>query len=502
MTIIPLPNNLKLLSGNYTDQSRLITFGPHVQPELADLLCQYLQGDIASPDSATCREATVFLKVENPGEEFAMGINEAYALSILPECINLNAKTNSGLARGIQALRQLATQGFPCCEIEDEPAFQWRGLHLDVSRHFFSVKEVCHFIDVLALHRLNVCHLHLTDDQGWRIEIKQFPKLTSVGSKRSCTLIGHLRNRPRRYDDQAHSGFFTQDDIREIVEFASQRHVLLVPEIDMPGHMQAAITAYPEWGCTDQTIEPRCHWGISQHILNTETTTVSAMCAILDEVIALFPGQYVHIGGDEAVKHQWSESRRTQDLMAERGLRDEQELQSWFIQQIADHLQTQGRKMIGWEEIMEGGVAEGAVVMSWRGEDAGAKAANSGHDVVMAPQQYVYFDHYQAEPVEDEPLAIGGLTTTEKVYGYPPIPAEVEASSRHHVLGAQGQLWTEYIPDLQLLFYMTYPRACALAEVLWTKEEKRYFQDFLKRLTGHRHLLATQGIHSHPEPAE
>lgn len=433
--------------------------------------------------------------------------SEEYTLQTTQTAVCLTAATGEGLARGIQTLRQLLPAEifcntpvncdwtFPGVAITDRPALRWRGLHLDVSRHFFTVEEVCRFIDLLALHRMNVFHWHLTDDQGWRIEIKRYPKLTQVGGFRDQTLVGHDLHRPRRYDAVRYGGFYTQDEIREVVRFAQRRRVRVVPEIDLPGHMQAAISAYPELGNRQQALRPRCHWGISQHILNAEDATIEFLCNVLDEVMDLFPGRFLHIGGDEALKHEWSENARIQQLMLERNLHDEHELQGWFIGRVAGHIASRGRRCIGWDEILEGGLAAGAAVMSWRGEDGGIAAARQHHDVVFATNSHTYFDHYQDYPESEQPLAIGGMLPLSKVYSYQPVPAALRGEMEHHVLGAQGQLWTEYIPDMRHLEYMTYPRACALAEALWLPTPEKKYPDFRRRLTAHRQRLQALRVH-------
>jgi hexosaminidase len=438
--------------------------------------------------------------------------DESYTLVVSPSGIRAEAPYASGLARAIQTLRQLlppASLGaahrpgpwpVPAVRIADRPRFAWRGLHLDVARHFFGVADVCRFIDLLALHRGNRLHLHLTDDQGWRVESVRYPRLAEVASRRSMTLVGHDRERPRRYDDRPHGGFYTQGEVRELVAYAARRHVALLPEIDMPGHMQAAIAAYPELGNLPMTPAPRCHWGISQHILNVEPATLEFACNVLGEICDLFPSRLIHVGGDEAAKHEWSESPRVQARMAELGLTDEHHLQSWFIGKLGAFLQQRGRCLIGWDEILEGGLPAGAAVMSWRGEQGGVAAALAGHNVVMTPSSHTYFDHFQSEPTGEEPLAIGGLTTTAHVYAYEPIPAALPAERHHLVLGTQGQLWAEYIGTRDHLDYMTYPRACALAEVAWLPRERKCYRDFLARLAVHRERLRALGVNAHPLP--
>lgn len=427
--------------------------------------------------------------------------DESYSIEITSQKCILISATEEGLVRAIMTFRQLLPkeifseitfESFEWeirgCSISDSPRFGWRGMHLDVARHFMTKEEVCSFIDKIALYKFNRFHFHLTEDQGWRIEIKKYPLLTEIGSERESTLMGHLEDKPKRYDEKPHSGVYSQEDIREIVAFASVREIIIVPEIDMPGHMQAAISAYPQLGCTDMTLKPLCHWGISQHILNVEESTITFMTDVLDEVIDLFPGDYIHIGGDEAPKYEWEEQRRIQDRMIELGINSEDELQSWFISRMAAHIQGKGRKVIGWDEILEGGLAEGAAVMSWRGEEGGLEAAALDHPVVMTPQSHVYFDHYQGKK-EKEPLAIGGFLPLEKVYSYEPIPQQMPEDQHHLVLGSQGQLWTEYMKDYAHVEYMAFPRACALAEILWIDSDARDFQSFERRIETHREIM-------------
>lgn len=511
--LVPRPQSMTRCPGQLVISSTsTITWRGDGAEAVAELLADYLRPAMSFP--LTVDEGsggTLHLEASGVGIPDDAGfVDERYALNIDDTAASLTAPNATGLARGIQTLRQLFPAAvmsqevqsiewaLPALKIEDAPRFRWRGQHLDVCRYFFSVAEVCAFIDLLALHRLNICHLHLTEDQGWRIEIKKYPRLTEVGSIRESTLIGHHRERPRRYDQQPYGGFYTQDDIRTIVDFAARRHITLVPEIDMPGHMVAAITAYPELGNFKTENRVRCHWGISQSVLNVEAATVAFMKDVLTEVMDLFPGRFIHIGGDEAPKFEWSESERAQRRMAELGLKSENELQSWFIRQMARHIEDAGRRLIGWDEIMEGGLASGAAVMSWRGEKGGLEAANQDHDVVMAPQQSVYFDYYQAEPKSEEPLAIGGYTPLEKVYSYEPIPEAMPEDKRSHVLGSQGQLWTEYMPTMAHVEYMGFPRICALAEVLWLDAEQKDYDDFSKRLERHLQRLNMLGVNAHP----
>ncbi len=361
--------------------------------------------------------------------------------------------------------------------INDSPKFNWRGLHLDVSRHFYSVEEVKHFIDLMALYKFNKFHWHLTDDQGWRIEIKQFPKLTKIGAWRDSTLVGHYNDVPRVYEKRQTGGFYTQEQIKEVVEYASKRFISVIPEIEMPGHSRAALAAYPEYSCTGKQQPVPGLWGVFDDIFCSKPETIEFLKKILDEVIPLFPSEYVHIGGDEAPKIRWHECSKCQKTIQENKLKDEHELQSYFIRQMDSYLTSKGKKLIGWDEILEGGLSPNATVMSWRGEEGGIEAAKQKHYVVMSPSGYCYFDHYQSGR-ENEPIAIGGFLPLEKVYQFNPIPKGLTSEEEQYILGGQANLWTEYIQDMEKLEYMTYPRALALAQGLWCREQKPSFENF------------------------
>ena len=516
--IIPRPLRLTTTGGSYTlAQADPITFHGPGSEDLALLLAEYLRPATGMEFPVVSSEAPAGCGIHvvtrtNPPPDDAGFQEEDYTCRVSETGIVLDAQTPAGLARAIQTFRQILPVKIfskslepgpwpvPCLSIDDKPRFRWRGMHLDVARHFFSVEAVCRFIDLAALHRFNVCHLHLTDDQGWRLEIKKYPRLTEVGAWRSQTLLGHEYDRPRRYDARPYGGFFSQEEMKTIIAFAARRQVTIVPEIEMPGHAQAVIAAYPELGCKPSGVEVRCHWGISQHVLNVEDSTVAFFKDVLDEVIELFPSKFIHIGGDEAPKSEWGESPSVQFRMAERGISSENELQSWFVRQMLEHLATRGRRLIGWDEILEGGLPDGASVMSWRGEEGGRKAAEAGHDVVMAPYQWVYFDHHQAEPIREEPIGFEGTITTEHVYAYEPVPSAFPEGCAGRILGAQGQLWSEYIPTVEHLDYMAFPRACALAEVLWLPKEELKYSRFLADLACHRGRLAGLGVRPHPRP--
>lgn len=370
------------------------------------------------------------------------------------------------------------------CEIADMPRFQWRGLHLDVSRHFFTVEEVKRFIDLMSLYKFNKFHWHLTDDQGWRIEIDKFPLLTEVGGYRDSTIIGHYNDSPRLWDNKRYGGYYTQEQIKEVVEYAGARYIDVVPEIEMPGHSRAALAAYPHLSCSGEKLPVPGLWGVFDDIYCSKEESIQFMKDVLSEVIELFPGEYVHIGGDEAPKRRWKECDACQQVIKKNNLHNEHELQSYFIRQIDEFLTSKGKKLIGWDEILEGGLSPNAAVMSWRGEKGGLEAARLEHEVVMTPTTYCYFDYYQSSTGK-EPLAIGGYLPLEKVYQFDPIPEGLPEDNYRYILGGQANLWTEYIPDMNHLEYMTYPRALALAQSVWCIEKPKY-DVFLRTVVDHQ----------------
>lgn len=431
---------------------------------------------------------------------------EAYQLIVEKDGITIRAGHSQGAFYGVQTLLQLLPPAIyskdqllklpisiPSVEVEDSPRFAYRGMHLDVGRHFYGPQEVKRFIDLLALHKYNTFHWHLTEDQGWRIEIKKYPKLTEVGGFRKETLVGHYSDQPHQFDGKPYGGFYTQEEVKEIIAYAQDRFITIIPEIELPGHAQAAIAAYPELGCKEEKLEVMTLWGVSENVYCPTEYTFNFLEDVIDEVTQLFPSEYFHIGGDECPKKQWEESAFCQQLIREQGLKDEFELQSYFIKRVEKMLTARGKRLIGWDEILEGGLAPNATVMSWRGIAGGIEAAKEGHDVIMTPTSHCYLDYYQSQN-EDEPLAIGGYLPIEKVYEFEPIPADLPADKQHHIIGAQANIWTEYIPNQAQLDYMTYPRACAMAEVLWSRKEQRNFQDFSGRLIEHFPRLNAYGV--------
>jgi hexosaminidase len=421
-----------------------------------------------------------------------------YELTVNQAGVTIMAPSPDGLFYGMQSFIQLLPQTaevstIPYLAISDHPRFPYRGLHLDVSRHFFPVSFVKQYIDWLAFHKFNYFHWHLTDDQGWRIEIKKFPELQRIASQRKETLIGHGGN-PKDYDGTPYGGYYTQDEIREVVQYAAERYVTILPEIEMPGHALAALAAYPSLGCTGGPYEVGTKWGVFKEVFCAgKDETFTFLQEVLDEVIPLFPGPYVHVGGDECPKDSWKLCKNCQRRIKAEKLKDENELQSYFIRRMETYLNSKGKRLIGWNEILEGGLAPNATVMSWQGEAGGIAAAKEQHDVIMTPGGWVYFDQYQ-DTTGQEPLAIGGFISVSKVYAYEPVPPVLDADEARHILGAQANLWTEYVATPEHAAYMVWPRACALAEVLWSPKEGRTYDDFLVRLQPHLGRLQQMGI--------
>ncbi len=460
--------------------------------QLKDLLETATWFELPVVSKATAQDTAVSLvlaplsQTQNP---------EAYSLVVTPSKVEITAATEQGLFYGIQSLRQLLpaeieykdpsflprtmTWEIPAVEIFDEPRFGYRGMHLDVARHFQPIEFVKEYIDLIAMHKMNRFHWHLTDDQGWRIEIKKYPKLTEVGAWRDSTSVGRAVD--KKYDSKKHGGFFTQDEVKEVVAYAKTKYVTVIPEIELPGHSSAALAAYPELGCFDKAYKVQSTWGIFEDIFCPKEETFTFLENVFDEVLDLFPSEYIHVGGDEAPKKQWKESDIAQSVIKREGLKDELELQSYFVQRIERYLNSKGRQIIGWDEILEGGLAPRATVMSWREEKGGIEAAKLNHDVIMTPWSTNYFDHYQAD-MADEPLAIGFFTPLTQVYNYEPIPKELTEEEGKYVLGSQGNLWAEFIHSPEKIEYMVLPRMTALSEVLWTPKADKDWFSFWGRL--------------------
>ena len=507
--VIPVPVSFERHSGRFTLPETCIISCPEGHPDWL-MAAEYL--------AATLRQATGYsVSVRTDGDPNAtillkadagkVSPPEGYVLAVDSKQIRITAAHPAGAFYGIQTLRQLFPPAIyaaapqkdvswevTACTISDAPRFGWRGLHLDVGRHWFPVSFIKRYIDLLALHKMNRFHWHLTDDQGWRIEIKKYPRLQSIGACRNQTLIGHYGDAPARYDNAEYCHYYTQEEVKEVVEYARQRFVTVVPEIEMPGHAMAALTAYPELGCTGGPYEVQGTWGVHKEVFCAGNDAVlSFINDVFDEICPLFPGEYVHVGGDECPKDRWQSCEKCQAKIRMEGLKDEHELQSWLITEAGKMLTRHGKKMIGWDEILEGGLPKGATVMSWRGTEGGIAAARSGHDAVMTPGSHCYFDYYQSDPA-NEPLAIGGMLRIEKVYGYEPVPEELSESEAAHIIGVQGNVWTEYISEASKVEYMVFPRACALAEVAWSPKSRRQWDDFRQRLPRHFERLEALGV--------
>lgn len=402
--------------------------------------------------------------------------------------------------------KKLNAYDFASMIIEDTPRFGYRGMMLDVSRHFMPLSFIKKFIDLIAMHKMNTFHWHLTDDQGWRIEIKKYPKLTSIGSKRTETVAGHVLKSPvslriwkdvQEYDGIPHEGYYTQEEIKEVVAYASERFITIIPEIDLPGHTSSLIAAYPEYGSSDKNIGVKTIWGIQEDIIKPNENTFNFLKDVFTEIADLFPSKYIHIGGDEANKKQWIESEEVQEIIKNLELEDEAQLQSYFISRMEKILNSLDKKIIGWDEIIEGGLNPNATIMSWRGVEGGITAAKAGNYAIMTPTSHCYFDYYQRKS-NDEPLAIGGFTPLQKVYEFEPIPKELDLNQSSKILGAQGNLWTEFIKTPEQVEYMTVPRMTALSEVVWSKRKVRNFKEFKLRLNLYKYFLDLENINYSP----
>ena len=402
--------------------------------------------------------------------------------------------------------KQLNVYDFTSMIIEDTPRFGYRGMMLDVSRHFMPLSFIKKFIDIIAMHKMNTFHWHLSDDQGWRIEIKKYPKLTSIGSKRTKTVAGHVLKSPvslriwkdvQEYDGIPHEGYYTQEEIKEVVAYASEKFITIIPEIDLPGHTSSLIAAYPEYGSSDKNIGVKTIWGIQEDIIKPNENTFNFLKDVFTEIADLFPSQYIHIGGDEANKKQWIESEEVQEIMKNLELENEAQLQSYFISRMEKILNSLNKKIIGWDEIIQGGLNPNATIMSWRGVEGGITAAKAGNYAIMTPTSHCYFDYYQRKS-SDEPLAIGGFTPLQKVYEFEPIPKELDLNQSSKILGAQGNLWTEFIKTPEQVEYMTVPRMTALSEVVWSKRKVRNFKEFKLRLNLYKYFLDLENINYSP----
>ena len=496
--VIPLPQEVVLTQEKpfLLNKNVSITYpeGNLLLKRNAEFLSGYIrQATGYTPPVKGLKDGETAKHAINLGLDADIANKEGYVLTTTSEGIQINGQTENGVFYGCQTLRKsipAEAQGvdilLPAGSIKDEPRFTYRGMHLDVCRHFFPLEFIKEYIDLLALHNMNTFHWHLTDDQGWRIEIKKYPKLTEVGSKRNCTVVGKARS--GKYDNIPYGGFYTQEQAKEIVKYAQERYITVIPEVDLPGHMLAALAAYPDMGCTGGPYKVSPDWGIFEDVLCIgNEQSMQFLEDVMAEITEIFPSKFVHIGGDEAPRTRWAKCPKCQARIKAEGLKTDKQhtaedrLQSYCMTRIEKFLNSKGRQIIGWDEILEGDVAPNATVMSWRGTSGGIKAAQMGHDVIMTPNLYCYFDYLQTADSKDEPLGIGGYVPVEKVYSLDPTAALTEEQAKH-ILGAQANLWTEYIATTEHAEYMILPRMAALAEVQWTQPEKKDYADFTQRL--------------------
>ncbi len=490
--VVPLPQEITITEGtSFTlDETVAIAYqGDEAMKQNATFLAEYIKEKVGLdlPITNQSSNKAIRLSVENSGDN-----PEGYQLTVSADGIAIIGASPAGVFYGIQTLRKAlpVTKGkakLPAVEINDYPRFSYRGAHLDVSRHFFTVDSIKRFIDILALHNINRFHWHLTDDQGWRFEMKKYPKLSTIAAERSETVIGRNSG---EYDGQHYGPFqYTQDDCREIVAYAAERHITVIPEIDLPGHMQAALAAYPEFGCTGGPYEVWKMWGVSENVLCAgNDATLGFIEDVLTEIVDVFPSEYIHVGGDECPKTEWEKCPKCQARIKALGLKDDDKhsaemyLQSFVISHAEKFLNSKGRKIIGWDEILEGELAPTATVHSWRGISGGLEAAKKGHNCIMSPNTFMYFDYYQTKHTADEPLAIGGYVPVETVYNYEPMHPSLTPEQQKHIIGVQANLWTEYIHTFTHVEYMELPRMAALCEVQWCKPENKDFEDFKQRI--------------------
>jgi len=507
INIIPKPNELIRCNGKFKlNISTVLLLKNGVDENAADFFNDYLKHYFGFTLKKVKAAITNYIQLSTI-QSLLPAKEGAYILNVSPKYISIQGQTASGTFYGMQTLIQLLPAkkqntshpvlNINSIQITDAPRFAYRGLHLDAGRHFYPVSFIKKYIDYIALHKMNYFHWHLTEDQGWRIEIKKYPKLTSIGAWRNGTIIGRY---PGTGNDRIkYGGFFTQEQIKEIVAYAQARYITVIPEIEMPGHSSAAIAAYPELSCfpnepSIRYFSKQCVWSgdsSGKQVQQTWGVFNDVFCAgqektfdfienVLDEVLALFPSKYVHVGGDECPKENWKRCPYCQKRIKDNNLKDEHELQSYFVQRIEKYLNSKGKTLIGWDEILEGGLAPNAVVMSWRGVQGGIDAAKQNHDVIMTPGNPVYFDHSQSK--KEDSITIGGYNPIEKVYAFEPVPKDLNNEQSKHILGAQANVWTEYINNTKKIEYMIFPRMAALSEVLWSAEEKKNWKDFEKRL--------------------
>lgn len=500
LPVIPLPQSVQMQSGHFALNARTKIFAMDAgAQDNARLLQQAVQASLGwslplvlGVPNARVKNAIVFADAADPKAS-----REAYRLQISQQRVIL-AGSATGQFYALQSFLQLLptkkakSVKLAALQIDDAPRFVWRGMHLDVGRHMSSVAFIKKLLDQMAQLKMNTFHWHLTEDQGWRIEIKRYPKLTQIGGYRKETMKGRQFN-PTVGDGQPYGGFYTQEQIKEVIAYAAQRHIMVVPEIELPGHSQAALAAYPELACTPGPFEVATTWGVFEDIYCPSEATFAFLENVLTEVMDLFPAPYVHIGGDEAPKTRWKASAVAQEVMRREGLKNEEELQSYFIRRVEKFINSKGKRLIGWDEILEGGLAPNATVMSWRGEEGGIAAAKQGHEVIMSPTSWCYFDAGQGAK-EQELWQLGGNITLDKVYSYDPLPRELNSEQQRLVRGVQANIWTEYLPTSEKIEYMVFPRLLAMAEVAWTQQTQRDFAQFEHRLAAHYPRLSRQGV--------
>ncbi|MDI9881881.1 family 20 glycosylhydrolase [Flectobacillus longus] len=498
ISIIPKPVEMQVSKGYFRlEKNVTISLQNSALQETAQLLRLGIQQ--IRPSSVSIKNSTsnaikgIYLEIDSN----RVVQKEGYSLAISATGIKLIGHDAAGVFYGTQTLLQLIHQqgNLPFIQIKDYPRFGYRGMHLDVGRRIFSVIFLKKYLDLLALYKFNTFHWHLTEDQGWRIEIKRYPQLQSVAAYRNETIIGHKKDSPHRFDGKSYGGFYTQEEVKEIVAFAQKRHITVIPEIEMPGHARAALAAYPQLGCTGGSYQTATFWGVFDDVFCAgNDSTFTFLQNVLDEILPLFPSKYIHIGGDECPKVRWKSCPKCQKRMQENHLKDEHELQSYFIQKMEKYLNAKGKNLIGWDEILEGGLSPKATVMSWQGEAGGIVAAQQHHDVVMCPESHYYLDYYQSLQAS-EPIATAGFTPLEKVYRYEPIPAILNPTEQTYIKGIQGNAWSEYLVSEAQAEYMLFPRALAIAETAWSPKAQKDYDDFLQRLRLQEKVLKQRKVH-------
>ncbi len=516
LPLIPVPEKVQIKNGNFIINKQTVIVANASENETVNFFNQYLINYFGISLPVVKSASKNFIDFTTNTFSKAPEKPERYTLNITPASIKINGDSRKGTFWGLQTLIQLlpteknAAIKIPAVSIEDYPRFGYRGIMLDVARHFYDTAYIKRFIDLLALHKINTFHWHLTEDQGWRIEIKKYPRLTEVGGCRNGTIIG--RHPGTGNDNTKYCGYYTQQQIKEIIQYAADRFITIIPEIELPGHASAAIAAYPQLSCfpdeptraaegvkwsgdsTGKNVQQA--WGVYPDVFCPSEYTFGFLQDVLDEVVALFPSKYIHIGGDECPKDSWKRSAFCQQLIKDNNLKDEHGLQSYFISRIEKYLNSKGKAIIGWDEILEGGLAPNATVMSWRGEKGGIEAAEMKHDVIMTPTTYVYFDYSQRR--KDDSLVIGGYLPLAQVYGYDPTPKELNADKFHYILGGQANLWTEYIPNSSKVEYMLLPRMTALSEVLWSAKQNKNWDNFKLRVATQFKRFDLWNVHYYP----